>query len=130
MNNWNLAIKKFLEQWTIKKEFEGAILSGSYAVGNQSKNSDIDIMIVLSDKTEWWQRGNLVVDGFLIEYIADPASMWTKSFGDDFNSRKKVSAGMFAIGKILHDKNGVVSKLKDEAETVMKKPFKKWIVGR
>lgn len=125
MNNWNFAIKKFLEQWTNKKEFEGAILSGSYAVGAQSKNSDIDIMIVLSDKTKWWQRGNLVVDGVLIEYIADPAPMWKKTFEDDYISGNKVSANMFAIGKILLDKNGVVAKLKEEAEAVMRKPFKK-----
>ncbi|MDP2861070.1 MAG: nucleotidyltransferase domain-containing protein, partial [bacterium] len=72
MNDWNSAVKKFLEHWANKKEFEGAVLSGSYAVETQSKNSDIDVMIVLSDKTKWWQRGNQVVDGFLIEYIADP----------------------------------------------------------
>jgi len=125
MNNWNSAVRKFLEQWTNKKEFEGAVLSGSYAVGTQLKNSDIDIMIVLSDKTEWWQRGNLVVDGFLIEYIADPTFMWKKAFDDDYNSGKKVSVNMFAISKVLLDKNGVVAKLKEEAEAVMKKPFKK-----
>lgn len=125
MNNWNSALKKFLGQWSTKEKFEGAILSGSYAVGLQSKNSDVDIMIVLSDKTKWWQRGNLIVDGFLIEYIADPAFMWRKAFNDDYKSGKKVSAGMFAIGRILLDKNGLVAKLKQEAKAIIKKPLKR-----
>lgn len=125
MKNWNLAVNKFLEEWAIKNEFEGALLSGSYAVGDQSKSSDIDIIIVLSDKIKWWQRGNLTIDGYLIEYIADPVSLWEKSFEDDYNSGKKVSVSMFAIGKVLLDKNRVVAKLKEKAESIMEKPFRK-----
>ena len=56
MKNWNFAINKFLEGWKGEEEFEGALLTGSFAVGSQSASSDIDIMIVLSDKTECWQR--------------------------------------------------------------------------
>lgn len=123
MNDWHTTIEKFLSDWEKREEFEGALLSGSYAIGTQTETSDIDIMIVLSDKTKFWQRGNINIDGFLIEYIADPASMWQKSFEDDFNSGKKVSVCMFAVGKILVDKNGSVSKLKEQAEAIMKRQF-------
>jgi len=125
MKNWNSAVDKFLDEWKSKKWFEGALLSGSYAAGTQSRNSDVDIMIVLSDKIKWQQRGNLVVDGFLLEYIANPASLWRKSFEDDFKSGKKVWVSMFAIGKVLFDKNGLVVKLKEEAEDIIKKTFRK-----
>ena len=125
MKNWQITINKFLDQWKDKTEFEGAILSGSYAVGLQSVSSDIDIMIVLSEGTKWWQRGNQVVDGLMVEYIADPVSMWRKAFEDNYNSRNKVSISMFAVGKVLFDRNGTVSGLKKEAELFMKKPYKK-----
>ena len=125
MQDWNGAVKKFLEQWSNRNDFEGAILSGSYAVGLQNKHSDIDIMIVLSDKIQTWRKGSLDIDGYLIEYIEDPAYFWEKAFKDDYHAGRKVAINMFAIGRILHDKNGIVKKLKDQAEILMQKPFKK-----
>jgi predicted nucleotidyltransferase len=124
-NNFDLAVEKFLDKWATLDEFNGAILSGSYAVGTQSNNSDVDIMIVLSDKTDWWQRGNLIVDDIMIEYIADPAAMWKKAFDDELKSGSRVSVSMFAIGKVLLDKSGEVAKLKAIAEQIMSKPLPK-----
>ena len=125
MKDWAQVVEKFLGQWRDRKEFEGAILCGSYAVGCQKEGSDIDVMIVLSDKTRWWERGNVRIDGYLIEYIADPVFFWKKSFKDDYGLGKKMSVGMFAVGQVLVDKSGLVAKLKSEAEAMMKKPFKK-----
>jgi len=125
MKGWTQIVEKFLKQWKDRKEFEGAILCGSYAIGCQKENSDIDVMIVLSDKTKWWERGNVKIDGYLIEYIADPVFFCKKSFKDDYDLGKKMSVGMFAVGQVLVDKSGVVAKLKSEAEAIMKKPFKK-----
>lgn len=125
MENWQIALEKFLKEWKDKKGFEGALLTGSYAVGAQSATSDIDVMIVLSDETKFWQRGNTNVDGFLIEYIADPTSMWQKSFEDDFNAGRKVSVCMFATGTVLFDKTGLVSELKTKSEEIMAKKFNK-----
>lgn len=122
--DWKSAVDKFLEKWKNRNDFQGAILSGSYAVDYQTGKSDIDIMIVSSDKTKW-ERGNVVIDGFLIEYISDPTYFWEESFKSEFNSRRKVSINMFALGKILVDKNGEVTRLKRKAEELMKKPFKK-----
>jgi len=119
------AIEKFLKEWKDRKEFEGAILCGSYAIGCQKENSDVDIMIVLSDETRRWERGNVRIDGYLIEYMADPVFFWKKSFKDGYELEKKVSVGMFAVGQVLVDKNGAVAKLKSEAGVIMKKPFKK-----
>lgn len=125
MNTWLKTIDKFLDEWKNKVEFEGAILSGSYAVHLQTDHSDIDLMIVLSGGTKFWQRGSIEIDGYLIEYIADPIYFWKKAFYDEYSSRRKVSINMFAIGEILHDKNGLVKKLKRQAESLMRKSFEK-----
>jgi hypothetical protein len=61
---------------------------------------------------------------FLIEYLADPAYLWRKSFKEDFAAGRKVSVNMFAIGKIILDKNGIVASLKEQAEGIMKKPLR------
>lgn len=125
MSDWNKTVEKFLEEWNKRDDLEGAILSGSYSVGTQSENSDIDIMIVLSDKDKWWERGNKEIDGYLIEYIADPASFWEKAFDDELKSGNRVSVSMFAIGKVLIDKTGEVARLKAKAEEIMGKPLPK-----
>ncbi len=43
------ALHKFLELWVNRKDVIGVVLVGSYAVGNPSKHSDIDVHIILSN---------------------------------------------------------------------------------
>lgn len=52
MQNWETALKKFLKSWKNKKEVVGALVCGSFVVGNPTKHSDIDLHIVLKDGTE------------------------------------------------------------------------------
>ena len=49
MNNWEEVLNKFLEEYKDKDYVIGAVLSGSYASGNYTSNSDIDIHIVTKD---------------------------------------------------------------------------------
>ena len=51
MEKWELVVEKFLEQYKNEDYFLGAILTGSYATGNNDINSDIDIFIVTKDST-------------------------------------------------------------------------------
>ena len=46
MEKWQLAIENFLNEYKNEDYFVGAILTGSYATGNQNINSDIDIYII------------------------------------------------------------------------------------
>ena len=39
MNKWELAIEKFLDEYKNEDYFLGAILTGSYATGNNDQNS-------------------------------------------------------------------------------------------
>ncbi|ADT84055.1 nucleotidyltransferase domain-containing protein [Thermococcus barophilus] len=71
--NWQSALNKFLKDWKDKDFVEAALLTGNHAVGVQTKYSDVDVYIVLSDKVDWRKRG-IVIDGVLIEYLANPVS--------------------------------------------------------
>jgi hypothetical protein len=96
MREWAGAAQKFLGPWTERSDFEGALVSGSYAVGLPDTHSDIDIMIVLSDRVRFWERGNRDIDGFLIEYLADPDYFWERTFNDEYTAGRKISINMFA----------------------------------
>lgn len=43
MQKWEKALDKFMKQYIDEPWFEGVVLCGSYATGNQNKFSDIDI---------------------------------------------------------------------------------------
>jgi hypothetical protein len=122
-DNYKSAINLFLKNWKKFDYVEGAMLTGSYASKTQIKNSDIDIMIVLNNSINWWERGSRKVNNFIIEYIADPEYFWEESFQTEYQSRQKISIHMFATGKILFDKNGIVESLKEQAKLLFSKPF-------
>jgi DNA modification methylase len=110
MEKWEIATEKFLKKWKNKKEVVGAVLCGSYITGNPSKHSDLDIQILLDKQIIWRERGNKYVDGFLIEYFANPLPQNLEYYQSDYQRRKKAHIHMFLTGKILFDKNGDVKK--------------------
>jgi predicted nucleotidyltransferase len=124
MENWEKAATKFLEPWKRKSYVIGAIVCGSYVTGNPSEHSDIDIFIILEKSVKWRDRGNVIVDGFLIEYFANPASRIKGYFEKDFDDRRKVAAHMFATGKVIFSKNNDLKKLIIEAKKFLRKPFR------
>ena len=122
---WKKALNKFLEEWKDRKEVLSAVLSGSRVTSFASKYSDIDVYIILSDDVEWRERGNKMIDGYLIEYFANPIKQIKSYFKEEFERNSFTTARILSIGKILFDKTGIGKKLKKEAQMLMKKKFKK-----
>ena len=125
MEDLSKLLEKFLMEWKTKKYVMGAILTGSRVTTQFSENSDIDVYIVLSPDVKWRERGNIMVDGMLIEYFANPPNQIRAYLKDEFEKNRFTTARMFAMGKILFDKEGYVKQLKKEAINFMKKKFKK-----
>ena len=126
MQDWEKALYKFLEKYKDKSCFEGALLCGSYATGNQNKFSDIDVHILLSNTQDWRERGIVSENGFLIEYFMNPIKKIQQEFHDDYLEGGNASANMFAYGRTLVDKNGYVKQLHNEAVKILKKTPRKW----
>jgi len=122
---FELAVDKFLEQWGHKKDIVGAIICGSYVTGNPTKHSDIDLQILLDKKVKWRERGNKIVDGFLIEYFANPLPQNLKYYENDFKKNRKTNIHMFITGRVIIDKNGDAEKLIKKANELNKKKFLK-----
>ena len=59
MENWKNVLEKFLKEYKEKDYVIGAILCGSYATGNNTDRSDIDVHIITKDMVK---EGAVVVD--------------------------------------------------------------------
>ncbi len=75
-------LNKFLENWKRKTYVEGAFLTGSAVTSYFSKYSDLDVYIVLSPRVRWRERGDVVIDGALIEYFANPVEQISRKMDD------------------------------------------------
>ncbi|WP_171365843.1 nucleotidyltransferase domain-containing protein [Lysinibacillus fusiformis] len=121
--NWRKALETFLNDWQGRDEVVGALVCGSYVTGHPSERSDIDVHIILSNDVKWRERGNQIVDGFLIEYFANPPGQIRRYFQDDFNKHRTMSMVQFQTGQILFDYTGIIKELKLEAYAWQEKNY-------
>ena len=129
MEHWEAALDKFIKRYINKPWFEGAVLCGSYASGNQNKFSDIDVTIIASNDIDWQEKSNCYVDGFLIEYTINPIYKNQEYMKLGLENHTLINQNMFAYGTILYDKNGIMKKLKQQSIRELKKkikPFSKY----
>lgn len=117
------ALKKFIEYWKSKKYVEGILLSGSYAVGLENENSDIDIRIIFNSKYKKSIKGLTVIDGYIFSYLGRSTNTTQKKIGIDFFNKNKFEARIFSIGIILYDKSKNTEKLVKIAKTYFGTPF-------
>jgi len=122
---WERALEKFLAQWKTRREVTGALVCGSYITGNPDSHSDIDVHILLRETIRWRERGNRIIDGYLIEYFVNPPKQIRAYFSGDYRSNRAMTATQFVTGRILFDKAGAVRRLKREAERCIARPLKK-----
>lgn len=124
MQKWEKALNKFLERYINEPWFEGALLCGSYASGNQNKFSDIDVVIIGKNDMGFQEKSNCYVDGFLMEYTINPVYKIQEFMKSGLESHGPIDQNMFAYGVILHDKHGVMKKLRQQSIGELKKKLK------
>nr|WP_026678243.1 nucleotidyltransferase domain-containing protein [Fictibacillus gelatini] len=123
MEKWEMVLLKFINEWRNRSDVTAALVCGSYVTGNPSKQSDLDVHIILSDDVDWRERGNKIIDGLLIEYFANPPRQIRNYFQDDYTNRRTMSMVQFISGKVVFDKSDVVKQLKIEAQEWMDKQY-------
>ena len=123
--HWVAALNEWLAPWRKRPEVTGALVCGSYVTGEPSPRSDIDVHLLLKPSIRWRERGNDIVDGFLIEYFANPPKMIQKYFIEDFSNNVHHCATQFATGRVLFDEIGAVRRIKAAARKWIAKPFRK-----
>lgn len=123
MDEWEKSLNSFLDAWRDKDFVVGAVACGSFVYGTATSTSDIDVHIITDKSLDWRERGNLVVDGFLIEYFVNPVQQIRAYFVDERKNHHPSTAHMFMLGKILFDKTGIVKQLVEEAKSAYKEEF-------
>jgi len=129
MEKWEQALDRFLADWRSRHDVVGVLVCGSYVTGGPSKRSDVDVCIILSEGVEWRERGDRVVDGYLIEYFANPANQIRSYFRSDHRRGRTNNATQYATGRILLDRGGEAARLKEEAREWLKTPLSKMDPG-
>lgn len=123
MEKWEKVLNLFLKEYVDDDSILGAILGGSYATGNYTENSDIDISIITTNDN-YKKRGNVIIDDIMIEYFINPISELKKYMEDDYNNRHRLStSNLIGNGKIIFSKNNIMEDLQKEALSYYNKEF-------
>lgn len=130
IEKWKLALKEFLKKYEEDDDVIGALLCGSYASGNQTEDSDIDVYLVLKNECNYRERGNVDSNSYLMEYFMNPVWKIKEEMKEEFNENKLGTINMFAYGKIIYDLDGSVKELQDLALEYIDRPFKNIISSK
>jgi len=91
----------------------GVIMFGSWARGNNRPDSDVDLVIIL---TEGYRRTVEYKNGQAFEIIYTTV----KGAVEFWQIKKDDCADLWAVAKILYDKDGTMVELKKQAEEIIK----------
>jgi len=108
----NETIKSFIEDLKQRSDVLGIILFGSYARGNNRPNSDVDLVVILSDgysRTVEHKNGQ----AFEIIYTTEKGAF------DYWESHRDDAAELWEVAKILYDKDGAVESLKIKIQEII-----------
>ncbi len=108
----NEATQKFIEELMQRADVVGVIMFGSWARGNNRPDSDVDLVVVL---TEDYRRTVEHRDGQAFEIIYTTE----KGAFDYWESHKDDAAGLWAVAKVLFDKDGTIKRLETKIKEVL-----------
>lgn len=123
VEKWKLSLKEFLKKYEEDDDVVGAILCGSYATGNQSEDSMVDVYLVLKDYVNYEEKGITESNSFLIKYFIRNTETSKRLMEYEYENRSIVTAHMLAYGKIIYDLEGKAKELQDEALCYVDKPI-------
>lgn len=108
----NTETQKFLDELKQRPDVLGVIMFGSWARGNNRPDSDVDLVVIL---TEGYRRTVEHRNGqpFEIIYTTEKGAF------DYWEGHKDDAAGLWAVAKILFDKDGTVERLKTKIKEVL-----------
>ncbi|PIF31803.1 nucleotidyltransferase-like protein [Flavobacterium sp. 9] len=104
------ALDKFLESWHNNNDVVGILLTGSHAIEMNHKTSDIDIRIFVTEgfKTT---KGLMEIDGFKFSYLVRSHNIIESRFKKEFSMNSRFEATTISMGKIIFEKDGILSEL-------------------
>lgn len=116
----------FVEELKQNPDVIGVIMFGSWARGNNRSDSDIDLVVIIK---EGYRRTVEYRDAqaFEIIYTTEKAAF------EYWEGHKDDAAGLWAVAKILFDKDGTIERLKIKTKEILdagKKPIEEYQLGQ
>lgn len=108
----NTETQKFLDELKQRPDVLGVIMFGSWARGNNRPDSDVDLVVIL---TEGYRRTIEHRNGqpFEIIYTTEKGAF------DYWESHRDDAAELWEVAKILYDKDGAVESLKIKIQEII-----------
>jgi predicted nucleotidyltransferase len=116
------ALKKFLKKWQNNNDVVGILLTGSHAIDMNHKNSDVDIRIFLTENYKT-TKGIIEIDGYKFSYLVRSHNIIENRLKKEFSMNSRFEATTISMGKILFEKDGILSELKKLADYYQKSDF-------
>jgi hypothetical protein len=105
-------IQRFLDELDQQPHVLGVILFGSWARGNNRPDSDVDLIVVVTDGQ---RRCVEYRDGqaFEITYTTEQGAL------DYWQSHRDDTAALWDVAKVLYDKDGTIARLRGECSRLL-----------
>jgi predicted nucleotidyltransferase len=117
------ALEKFIAYWKQREDVKGILLTGSYAVGIENADSDVDIRLLLTDDATTSFKGLDTIDGYVFSFIGRNKSVTLQKFNRQFFSHVKMEARIYTVGKVLYDPVSDIASLIEVAKTYVESPL-------
>jgi predicted nucleotidyltransferase len=111
------AINKFIQSIKDDDEIIGVLLAGSFVRSELDKNSDVDIHVIIDEKCNYRERGNLWIEGVEIEYFKNPPKQIRSYFKKEKDPH---TADMLADSKVIYKSSEIIDELIDEARQILR----------
>jgi len=123
MQTWEIAANEFINTCAFKDDIEAVFLTGSHASGNHDAYSDIDLYILLRDDVDYRERGNKRINGYLIEYFANPLRQIERYIEQSHKDIRPIEIRMVLSGKVIYDINKRAQQLIDYCTAQQQVPY-------
>ena len=108
----NQQIENFVNKLKDEERTEGVLLFGSWARGNNRSNSDVDLLVIVSDG---YSREIEEYEGKLFEIVYSTKESAIDYWKSDMNG----CANLWEVGQILYSKGNQMENLKTKAKTLL-----------
>ena len=118
-------IKEFIKrkEYHLNKNYIGCIFYGSFIKNTYNENSDIDLIFVFKNNIN--KKGYTIFKNREIEYFEKGIKNLYKRIDNEIEKRNDSFYSIIGYGKIIEDKNNIISKLQEYAKDKYKKDWDK-----
>jgi len=123
MNN---GTQEFIELLKRRPDIVGIILFGSWARGNNRLDSDVDLVVIVTEGFRRTVEYNNT-QAFEIIYTTE------KQAFEFWENHKDDCASLWEVAKVVYDKDGTIERLQKKVEEMLKagkKPYDQWQLGQ